>query len=479
MQRDGSDGHTHTMSATRSAPADEGRSARAALVWRVVSGSDAGKAGEIAEGHAIVGRVDGVDIRLTDATVSQFHAEIWATEGGIVVRDLGSHNGTVASGIALRHASVPTGSELQIGDTVLEVCCGARTVVERSKATFFGSLVGASPAMRELYVLLERLARAHLAVLIEGEVGSGKELAARALHDEGARARGPWVAVNCAGIPPALAESVLFGHEPGALPGTPSGCAGALEAASGGTVFLDEVAELPRDLQAKLLRALERREVLPVGASSPRAFDTRVVSATWQGLRELVNRGAFREDLYYRLAQARIRLPSLRERTEDIKPLVQHFLSGIPWDVQAARAITSEALDAIAERSFPGNVRELKATVERVAMLAEGPTVTVQDLAFERLIAADRSVQSSRSKLEGDAAASPASRGAPASSLEPFKEAKRTVIDDFEKAYLTRLLARSGTNISRASALAGIERQSLRDLLKRHGLRGDDGEKGQ
>ena len=467
--------HTHTMTAQRPPPADEGMSARVALEWRVLSGRDAGKSGQIAHGHAIVGRVDGVDVRLTDPTVSQFHVELWATEGSILVRDLGSHNGTLVSGIALKHASVPDGTELRIGDTVLVVSGGARAVVERSKATFYGALVGASPAMRELYALLERLARTNLSVLIEGETGTGKELAARALHEGGPRAKGPFVAVNCAAIPPTLAESVLFGHERGAFTGADERRVGVFEAATGGTVFLDEVAELPRDLQAKLLRALEQREIVSVGSTKARAFDARIVSATCQSVRELVNRASFREDLYFRLAQARVRMPSLRERTEDIKPLVQHFLSGIPWNVQAARAITSEALDAIAQRSFPGNVRELKSTVERVAMLAEGPTITGQDLAFERLIAADRSAQSSRSLAA--AAGEPAATDDVAAPLEPFKEAKRTVIDEFERAYLSRLLARAGTNISRAAALAGIERQSLRDLLKRHGLRGEDAER--
>jgi DNA-binding NtrC family response regulator len=470
------DGHTHTMTAKRPPPADEGKTARVALQWRVVSGPDAGKSGEIADGHAIVGRVEGVDVRLTDQTVSQFHLEVWATEGGIVVRDLGSHNGTLVAGIALKHASVPAGTEVAIGDTSIELRGGARAVVERSKATFFGALVGSSAPMRELYALLERLARTNLSVLIEGETGTGKELAARALHDGGTRPGGPFVAVNCAAIPPTLAESVLFGHERGAFTGADEKRAGVFEAATGGTVFLDEVADLPRDLQPKLLRALEMREIVPVGSTKPRPFDARIVCATWQSLRELVNRGAFREDLYFRLAQARVRMPAVRERVEDIKPLVQHFLSSIPWDVQAARAITSDALDAIAQRSFPGNVRELKSTVERVAMLAEGPTITAQDLAFERLIAADRSAASSRNagdEVEKEMV-KPSEAADPNAPLEPFKEAKRTVIDEFEKAYLSRLLARAGTNISRAAALAGIERQSLRDLLKRHGLRGDD-----
>jgi DNA-binding NtrC family response regulator len=467
------EGHTHTMTARRPPPADEGKSAPVALVWKVIAGADTGQSGEVKDGHAIFGRVDGVDVRLTDTTISQFHFEAWAMEGGISIRDLGSHNGTMASGIALKHAFIPPGTQLQIGDTVLELSCGERVVVERSKATFYGALVGSSTKMRELYAVLERLARTNLSVLIEGETGTGKELAARALHEGGPRASGPFVAVNCAAIPASLAESILFGHEKGAFTGADERRVGVFEAASGGTVFLDEVAELPRDLQAKLLRAIEQREVVPVGTTKPRPFDARIVSATWQGLRELVNRGTFREDLYFRLAQARVRMPSLRERPEDIKPLVQHFLATLPPDVHAARAITKEALDAIAQRTFPGNVRELRSTVERVAMLAEGPTITEQDLAFERLIAADRSAQSSRSLGEIEEKLGTPSDD-PNAPLEPFKEAKRTVIDEFEKAYLARLLARAGTNISRAAALAGIERQSMRDLLKRHGLRGED-----
>ena len=416
-------GHTHTMAARRPIPADDGNAARVSLHWRVVSGPDAGKSGASASGHAIVGRLEGADIMLTDPTVSQFHLEVWATEGGIVVRDLGSHNGTLAGGIALKHASVPTGTELSIGDTTVELRGGERAVVERSKAVSFGGLVGSSQAMRELYVVLERLAPANLSVLLEGEKGTGKELAARALHEVGTRASGPFVTVRCSAIPPELADGVLA----------------ELDAAAGGTFFLDDVAALAPDLQTKLDRVLDR------------AGDVRLISATWQSLRELVNCGAFREDLYFRLAQARVRVPALRERAEDIKPLVLHFLSSIPWEEKAARAFASDALEAIAQRPLPGNVRELRSTVERVARLAEGPTIMAQDLAFERLIGAD-----------------------PGAALEPFKDAKRTVIDEFEKEYLSRLLARAGTNVSRAAALAGIERQSLRDLLKRHGLRGDD-----
>jgi DNA-binding NtrC family response regulator len=335
--------------------------------------------------------------------------------------------------------------------------------------------------MRELYAMLERLARTDLTVLIEGDTGTGKEVAARALHELGRRKSEPFVVLDCTAIPPNLAESVLFGHEKGAFTGANERRIGLFEAAHGGTLFIDELGELPVDLQPKLLRVLERREVVAVGASKPRPVDVRIVSATWRDTRTLVNQGTFREDLYYRLAQARVRLPTLMERPEDIKPLVQHFLAKIPWDVEAARAITNEALESIATRSFPGNVRELKTTVERVAMLAEGATIGSGDLAFERILAVERGRSAPRGMRMSALPPQPGSQ--PGSqpqlpdfdddAIEPFKEAKRTLIDDFEKGYLARLLARAGTNISRAASLAGIERQSLRDLLKKHGLRGE------
>jgi DNA-binding NtrC family response regulator len=320
-------------------------------------------------------------------------------------------------------------------------------------------------------------------VLLEGETGSGKELAARGLHAAGARAKAPFLVLDCTAIPAQLAESVLFGQDGGTNAsarakddGTFSAVserrAGIFEGASGGTVFFDDIGELPFDLQPKVLRVLERREVVPVGATAARPVDVRVVSATRRDLRTMVNCGRFREDLYDRVAQARVRIPSLAERTDDVKPLVQHFLSRIPWRMKAARAIDGAALEAIAERSFPGNVRELKAAVERAAMLAEGATITADDIAFERLL----TVEHARGQGAEVPAPEPPDGGHVATEppLGRFKEAKRTLIDEFEKAYLARLLARAGTNISRAASLAGIERQSLRDLLRRHGLRGEE-----
>jgi DNA-binding NtrC family response regulator len=249
-----------------------------------------------------------------------------------------------------------------------------------------------------------------------------------------------------------------------------------LEAGSSGTIFFDELGELPRDLQPKLLGALERREITPVGSNKPRAVDVRVLAATLRDLRAMVNRGEFREDLYYRIAQARVVMPALADRPDDVRALAQHFIAVIPFDVPAARAITPEALDVIAQRPFLGNVRELKSTIERVAMIAAGPSITEADLAFERLLVAhDRDNRGPEKLPPSQPPASKRSPSTPAEGeIEAFKDAKRTAIDEFERGYLERLLEKTGLNISRAAGVAGVERQTLRELLRKHGLHSID-----
>ena len=414
----------------------------------VVEDGGAGAEHVVQSGAAVVGRAEGADVRLSDPTVSQLHVELDATDAGVVVRDLGSHNGTRAGAIGVTNAVVPSGTKLFLGDATIEVRVGASTPIERSKASSFGGLVGASLAMREVYIRLERLAPSALGVLVEGETGTGKELAARAIHDSGPQKDGPFVVLRCSAIPPDMANAVFAGE------------GGVFRAAAGGTLLLDEIADLAAPLQAKLLGAMDR-----AGSALP-----RIVATTARHLRALVNSGAFREELYFRIARARIRLPSLAERPEDVKPLVQHFLSTLPWGVPAARAIESDAREAMAQRSYAGNVRELRSAVERAAALAEGPSITLADLAFERALDEGRRAGTHHVEVPSDP---PIAMDDDGSALEPFKEAKRTVVDEFERAYLDRLLARAGKNVSRAAALAGIERQSLRDLLKRHGLRGD------
>ncbi len=353
---------------------------------------------------------------------------------GIRVRDLGSHNGTYLGQARIGDAVVPDGSELVLGGTTIRVSLTGPCDVLRSRATSFGPLVGMAPTMREMFATLERVSRSDLPVLVEGEAGTGKETVARAIVSAGALATEPLTLVDCATLPSHLAEDALVG---------PSGL---LVRAAGGTLLLEDVERLAPAVQGALVRAL-------------RTTPPRLVATTRDDLRLRVNQGTFREDLYALLAQVRVRVPALADRREDIKPLVQHFLALIPRDVHAARTIDTDVLEAIAAQSFPANVRELRTLVERVAKLADGPTIRMADLDFARVLAGEH--ERTDRDLEDD------------EPLEPFKDAKRTIVEEFERSYLAKLLARTGKNISRASALAGIERQSLRGLLRRHGLEGD------
>jgi DNA-binding NtrC family response regulator len=433
----------------------------------VVAGPDAGLGGALAGPRAMIGRGAGADLRLRDPAVSSFHVEIGPDGAGIAVRDLESTNGTFYAGARVAAAVVPSGASIAIGATVLRLDLDAPRSVAAPELASFGELRGASRAMRELFGLLARLARTELAVLVEGPTGTGKELVARGLHDQSLHARGPFVVLDCAALPAGIAESILFGHERGAFTGAAERRAGVFEEAGEGTVFLDEIGELPMDLQPKLLRVLERREVTRLGSATPKPVRARVVSATWRDLRARVNQGAFREDLYYRLTQARAVLPSLRDRREDVPVLVRHFLERMPPGAPGARAMADDALAELVRRDYPGNVRELKNTVERASALAAGDVVTAADLAFERMLMGDcaRAAEPAAFAWPG---------GGDEAALPPFKDAKHTLVHDFERQYLERLLARTGDNLSRASALARIERHHLRDLLRKHGLRGED-----
>ena len=409
----------------------------------------------------VIGRSAACDIHINDPTASSFHAEIAACPGGVLVRDLSSLNGTLYRGARLESAVVPPGALLQLGSTVVRIDLESPVETPAEQQAVFGRLIAASRTMRELFSLLARLARTDLALLVEGPTGTGKELVARAVHQQSTHAQGPFVVLDCTAVPASLAESVIFGHERGAFTGADARRPGVFEAAADGTLFIDEIGELPLELQPKLLRALEQREVVRVGGARPIPIRARIISATWRDLRARVNQKLFREDLYFRLAQSRVAIPPLAKRPEDIPVLIQHFLDNLPASTVAARRIAPDALKELCRREFPGNVRELRHTVERAAMLAEGEVIAGSDLAFERMLMGERT-----RTQPAAATAPPAADG----NLPLFKEAKRTLIDEFESDYLQRLLTRTGRNLSRASALAGIERHHLRDLLRKHGL---------
>lgn len=432
----------------------------------VVMGPDAGASVVIGNEPAIIGRAEGAHLRLTDPAVSWFHVELRANPIGVEVKDLESHNGTYCAGVSLLRGMVGSGATLEIGSSAIRIDHDQKAVVIDEGLARFGGLRGNSPSMHALFALLAGLAATDLSVLIEGPTGTGKELAAQALHESSPRVKGPFMVLDCTAIPSTLAESVLFGHERGAFTGASERRAGVFEAGDNGTIFLDEVGELPLQLQPKLLRVLEKREVVRVGGNQARPINVRIVCATWRDLRAMVNQGKFREDLYFRLAQSRVVIPALKDRPEDITTLVYHFLQGLPANVPAARMIVREALDELKRREYRGNVRELRSTVERAALLASGETITLADLTFERLLSTERerniqevAVSAGRELIGDDG------------QIAAFKEAKRTLVDEFERDYLSALLQRTGDNLSKASAISGVERHHLRDLLRKHGLR--------
>ncbi len=330
----------------------------------------------------------------------------------------------------------------------------------------FGELVGRSAAMREVYALLERAAPLDITVLLTGETGTGKELAARALHEHGPRRARPFVVVNCGALPGDLVESELFGHAKGAFTGAALAKPGLFEAAEGGTLFLDEVGELPLPAQVKLNRALQEKEIRRVGENTPVKVDVRLVAATHRDLKAEVAQGRFREDLFFRLHVFPVRLPALRERREDIGLLAAHFAkkharAGDGLSENPADRLEADALRALSGHTWSGNVRELENAVERAAALATGPKLRMADFPLE---------------VRG-----PQGSPLPAEELVklPYREAVDLSRERVSRAYLAALLAEFGGNVTRAAERAGMERESLHRLLKRYGVRSDDFKRGE
>jgi DNA-binding NtrC family response regulator len=362
--------------------------------------------------------------------------------------DLDSRNGTLLDGVPVGRGGLREGSIIRCGRSVLQFHFAEDHVpLPLSERTAFGSLVGASVAMRAVFAVLERAAQADATVLIEGETGTGKEGAAESLHTQSARSDRPFVVVDCSALPANLLESELFGHEKGAFTGATSRRIGAFEAANGGTLFLDEVGELPQDLQPKLLRVLEQRQIRRLGSNQHVAVDVRVVAATNRDLRAQVNEGNFRSDVYYRLAVVKVTLPPLRERVEDVPLLVDRFRARLSVDdVTAERLFTSEFLNRLGRSAWPGNVRELRNFLERCVVMQQ--SLPLQDLQAE-----------TQQPFRVDATLS-------------YAEAKQAVVLEFERQYLAALLQRHGGNVSKAARAAEMDRPYLYKLLHRHGLRG-------
>ena len=340
----------------------------AGIALTVIEGPDRGLRHEIAYGRARVGTSESSSLRLTDPTVSRMHCEIQVRTDALRIVDSGSTNGTVVDGVRVADATLAPGANVRLGATVLRVDADAEPVrLQLSVRQNFGELVGGSIEMRRVFAVLERVSPTESTLLLQGETGTGKDLVARAVHSASKRAGAPFVPVDCGAIAENLIESELFGHTRGAFTGASADRKGLFEQAHGGTLFLDEVGELPMALQPKLLRALETRTIRRVGGSVPQPIDIRVIAATHRNLAESVNRGTFREDLYFRLAVVEIALPPLRARCEDIPMLAQHLLEHLTGETAL---LPAAFVTGLLTRSWPGNVRELRNLIERTVSWA-------------------------------------------------------------------------------------------------------------
>jgi DNA-binding NtrC family response regulator len=389
------------------------------------------------------------DLTLEDASVSRFHCKLVPDRAGWRVEDSGSLNGTVLQGLRVLGAVLPHEAVLHVGQSVIRI----QTFAARSKTLVpmmpsFGSLTGTGRAMRKLFALLEKVAASEINCFIQGESGTGKELVATEIVTRGARADKPFVVVDCGAISPNLVESELFGHVRGSFTGADRDRVGAFEAANGGTVFLDELGELPLSVQPKLLRALEQREVRRVGETHTRKVDVRVIAATNRDLEREVNKGTFREDLYFRIAVITVRVPPLRERTEDLSHLIRAFLSQLGAS-HSMSLFNDAVLDELGRHEWPGNVRELRNYVERSVVLKNATMAPTRP-------------------------PSPSAPQLPTGDVDvrvPFKVAKEALIDNFERSYLRGILDAAGGNMTKAARMAGIDRMYLHRLVQKHGTR--------
>ncbi len=430
----------------------------------VEEGPEKGQRLDIASERMTIGQSVICDLTLNDTAVSGTHCEIIAKENGFLLRDLGSANGTWVAGVRVREAWLEPGMPLRIGRTVIRFEHGPGTIeIDLSRREKFYELIGHGVRMREIFAVLEKVAASDLTVLVRGETGTGKELVARAIHRASKRAQRPLIVQDCSAIPANLIESILFGHERGSFTGAADRKRGCFEVADGGTLFLDEIGELDISLQPKLLRVLETREVQRVGGTRMIPVDVRVVAATNRDLRQMVNEGTFREDLYYRLTVVEVDLPSLRERSEDIPALAGQFLEESakrgPRE-GATFSITHDAMTKLQAYPWPGNVRELKNTIERAVSLADGTELGMHDLM-------PASQKTPPMVFPGGTAEQFVDNEI------PFKDAKQRIVDAFEAQYLKAVLDKHGDNISRSARAAGLTRYHLRELAKRYGLRGE------
>lgn len=427
----------------------------------VLDGPDKGKKITLHKPKTSVGKRETNDFLLTDKTVSRNHFEIEYTADSFLLRDLGSTNGSYLNGSRVKEAYLAPGDVIKVGSSQIEFrAFDEKVKIEPSSNEHFGLLVGRSLKFRQIFGILERISSTNASVIVEGETGTGKDLVARSVHEHSARRARPFIVFDCSAVAPNLIESELFGHEKGAFTGAIRSRRGAFEEASGGTIFLDEIGELTLELQPKLLRALEQRQIRRVGGNTMINIDVRVICATNRNLKAEVNEGRFREDLYYRLSVVKIVLPPMRERPEDLPLLVERILRDGKFNRKPdgnlrVTRVEDDALKLLQRYQWPGNVRELVNTLERASSFVEDSTIGRSHIEYV--------FQSMEHEEEG-------TERLVIDKQLPFKEAKQKVLDVFEKDYLQDLLRRNNNNLSATARAAGIDRKHVRNLLKKYGV---------
>lgn len=461
----------------------------------------------------VVGASSAADLVIDDVTVSRIHAELEPTDEGLWVRDLSSRNGTFVGHMRVHAHVVCESATINLGAMTVAVDYdnAVSAPVELWPDDRFYELFGRSKTMRELFALLARVAPTDASILIHGETGTGKEVVARSIHGASSRARGPFVIVDCAALPENLLEAELFGHVKGAFTGAVQARVGAIESADGGTVFLDEIGEVPLSMQPKLLRVLEQRTVRRIGDPTHRPVDVRFITATHRDLLSMVSRGEFREDLYFRMCVLPVRVPPLRNRTDDIPLLVEHFSQG--------EELSPEFVNTLLGQPWRGNVRELRNFVERARALGEDRVRGLQVRSFDGESSSSTPAPRTRPTLppqdalgvsadvdehEDDgvgasavdrrpmrlphsrrpetglattlgvgpprASSSPQAAAAPVLCEGDFKMFRERWIEHGEREYLRRMLARHARNVAALAREAGVDRTYIYRLMRKYGL---------
>ncbi|MFT3707092.1 MAG: sigma 54-interacting transcriptional regulator [Archangium sp.] len=418
----------------------------------VLEGADTGTAWESTGERCAIGSEKSNELVLTDPTVSRFHCELVSGERGVRIKDLDSLNGVFVDGVQVVEAYLKGGSSLRLGRSLLRFeFAHEPNPLKLSPESRFGRLSGSSPAMRATFYLMERAAQSDVTVLLEGETGTGKSQAARAIHEASNRKSAPFLILDCGALPANLMESELFGHEKGAFTGAALRRVGIFEEAQGGTVFLDEIGELPLELQPKLLHVLENREVRRVGANTFSKVDVRVIAATHRDLRGEVNNGRFRADLFYRLAVLKVALPSLRHHLADLPSIVEELLSSMGTSPQLkARFTAPDFLARVSQFAWPGNVRELRNYLERCVVFED--------------------------ETNDQPANAAGASGAPGFVIDPnmpYADARKRALEAFEQSYVQALVKAHGGSVSQAASAAQMDRAYLYRLLRRAGSTGE------